>query len=286
MHYAIFFLIFLVVTPVSAGPRLELSETVPSGRLETKDFKAYLGMHLRRIEGTILDVPVLTVQENDRTQLEIIGEASGFDFPDGSAELLQVDPENEVAEVVFKSYTGGAHCCTAVRIADKVGRRWYAVDLGLWDGEGGSFDDLDGDGTFEFFAADNNFLYAFDCYACSEAPLVIKTIRGGEVLDVSSERRFLATHKAWLSAMEARLKESGGEKGPGYWAGWIAAKARIGEGRRAFATFRKQYRPQPGEDEFSICAVDVPECPDDQWTAMSLERALRVFLPRHGYKIE
>jgi hypothetical protein len=48
--------------------------------------------------------------------------------------------------------------------------------------------DLNRDGRYEFMIRDNVFLYAFACYACSEAPLKLLAIDNGTVKDVTGDR--------------------------------------------------------------------------------------------------
>ena len=61
--------------------------------------------------------------------------------------------------------------------------------------------DLDGDGRYEFETRDNAFLYAFACYACSEAPLEVLAIENGAVKNVTTEPRFRPAHAAYLKDM-------------------------------------------------------------------------------------
>ena len=43
---------------------------------------------------------------------------------------------NRHQEVYFASYSGGAHCCTHVVIAEELGKKWVAVTVGDFDGDG------------------------------------------------------------------------------------------------------------------------------------------------------
>jgi serine protease Do len=70
------------------------------------------------------------------------------------------------------SFTGGAHCCTETQIAtsDSDGR-WSVLKADRLDGDGYQFEDLDEDGVSELVSVDNSFLYDFDAYAMSYAPV-------------------------------------------------------------------------------------------------------------------
>lgn len=93
--------------------------------------------------------------------------------------------------VMLTSWTGGAHCCTEIKVATPVGTNWKTVDLGDWDGDQIPFPkDISGDGIPDFVFVDNAFLYAFDCYACSYAPPQIFNIVAGRKTDVSQSAAF------------------------------------------------------------------------------------------------
>jgi len=262
----------------------QLGAHATAARLDAADFAVTLHMETRRIEDYEAPTPVFRIEAGGTVLLEHVGAPSGMDEPQGTATLVEMDPSNGGPEAVFSSFTGGAHCCTALAVADRdAGGRWRVVDLGQWDGDG-RFEDLDGDGEAEFSERDNDFLYAFDCYACSLAPMTVRAVVGGAVRDVSAEPRFREAHRVWLAEMEADAPAPG-EAGKGWWAGWIAAKARVGEGREAWARFEKDYRP--GEDDgVDVCAVDTSPCPDDQWVKRPFAHALRVFLTTRGFPID
>lgn len=247
-----------------------------------------LRMETRFIDGMSMDVPVVAITDGGREALTLTGAPSGFEFPQGEAAILELDRIRPGPEVAFTSYTGGAHCCTSVKAAVKTETgRWRAVNLGEWDGGGHEIlSDADGDGVTELVSVDNAFLYAFDCYACSEAPLQILALDDGKVIDVTGEPRFRPTHLDWLEAMEARQAEYGEEeKGPGFWAGWIAAKARVGQGPEAWETFRREYRPNPDHDVEECTVANTGECPQGAQRMVPFADALRVFLTARGYRI-
>ncbi|WP_181699461.1 hypothetical protein [Chthonobacter albigriseus] len=265
---------------------LVLDETQPKASQTVGAVTIRLAMEKRRVEGVRADVPVLTILEDGAKALTVVGEASGFDFPQGEAAILEMDPDVEGPEVAFTSFTGGAHCCTTVKVAERVGAgRWKAVFMGNWDGGGpGIIRDADGDGVSELVTVDNDFLYAFDCYACSEAPLTIRALQGGRVVDVSAEPRFLDTHRGWLDEIENRLVEAGGEASPGFWAGWIAAKARVGEGADAWSAFTRAYRPSPEDDVEECTVASTDGCPEGASRTVPFPDALKRFLTERGFR--
>ena len=262
---------------------IELDEGRPTAELQADGFTVRLGMEKRDFDGWETEAPVLRIRQGGGTALEVVGEPSGFAFPQGSASLLELDPGNAAPEVVFTSYTGGAHCCTAVTVVRQTADGSFeAIDVGSYDGDGARPDDVDGDGVYELIMVDNDFLYAFDCYACSAAPLVILAIEDGKIVDVSAEPRFRDRHRAWLKQIEKVQAEGGGTPSPGWWAGWVAAKSRVGEGAEAWRIFTSDF-DTAADEGVSVCTVDAEECPDDAWKTVPFPQALEDFLRRQGY---
>ncbi len=233
-----------------------------------------------------LDVPVLAVLVGGRQVLEAVGVASGFGFPTTEASIAEIDPNNTRPEVYFTSYSGGAHCCSQVIVATQVGSRWQAVDVGAFDGDGDFLEDLDGDGHAEIVTIDNRFLYQFDGYAASIGPLQVLTVRRGAAVDVSTEMQYLAAHRAWL----ARLEEdwTGPERwtSPGFLAGWVAARQRVGEGRAAWDELNANWDHAADAGE-EVCRIDKPveECPRRQKAVLKFPDRLKLFLEQNGYPL-
>jgi hypothetical protein len=229
-------------------------------------------------------VPVLKVMVDGQTVLEVAGVASGFDVPATEASIVEIDSGNDIPEVYFSSFSGGAHCCTSVIVASSVGGEWVAVPVGDFDGGGGYLDDVDGDGFAEIVTPDNRFLYQFDCYACSAAPLMIMTVRGGEAVDVSREPRFLATHRDWLRFLEENVDSSERWSQPGYLAGWVAAKIRVGEGEEAWSALEANwdFAADQGE-EVCLTGGSIDECPPSSRAVLNFPGRLKLFLQQTGY---
>lgn len=232
------------------------------------------------------DVPVLTVSVAGREVLEAVGVASGFDFPAAEASIAEIDPNNARPEVYFTSYSGGAHCCTVVTVATQVGDRWQAVEVGAFDGDGRYLQDLDRDGHAEIVTLDNRFLYEFDCYACSAAPLEILTVRRGELVDASREIQFLPAHRKWLAGMEADWPAGDRWGKRGFLAGWVAAKQRVGEGLAAWTMLDANW-DHAGDDGEEVCLTGAPieECPRRQKATLGFPDRLKLFLEQNGYPL-
>ncbi len=127
--------------------------------------------------------------------------------------------------VVFSSFSGGAHCCTAVSLIHATGDAVKAVELGTFDGFGVAPIDLDEDGNVEFDLRDDRFLYAFSSYAEASPPVKIMALRDGEPRDVTSEDAFRPVIERRLTAAMRSCFE---QSAPGVCAGALGNAALLG----------------------------------------------------------
>jgi len=72
-------------------------------------------------------------------------------------------------DVVIETYTGGAHCCFSTHVYDLGPVMTKMLETPV-SNCGGAFEELDGDGVFEFVTCDDSFAYVYCAYAGS--PLV------------------------------------------------------------------------------------------------------------------
>jgi hypothetical protein len=230
-------------------------------------------------------LPVLTVEVDGIKVAEATGAETDFDLQSAQASIAPMDPDSDRPAIYFASFSGGAHCCTTVIVVEQVGEGWIVIPVGDFDGDGDYLDDLDGDGFAEVVTVDNRFLYQFDSYAASAAPLVIYTIRKGEVVDASTELRFLPAHRDWL----ARLEESAPEDrwtSRGYLAGWLAEKIRLGEGAAAWQELNANWdlAADTGEE---ICTSDaeLEDCAAADLKTVKFPEQLQIFLKKNGYSL-
>ena len=216
---------------------------------------------------------------------EAYGPDAGFDVPEAEASIAEIDPGNHYPEVVFAAYTGGAHCCTKIVVAEEQPRGWMTVDVGEFDGGGDYLQDIDHDGLAEIVSVDNRFLYTFDCYACSAAPLVIYTVRDGAVVDVSKDPRYLPAHRDWLAQLEDSVEPSERWTSPGFLAGWVAAKVRLGEGADAWAALKARWNTARDQgEETCLTGADLDTCPKGETKVLKFPERLKLFLDRSGYR--
>jgi hypothetical protein len=213
------------------------------------------------------------------------GPSTGVSDPPVSIQIAELDPTNSYPEVVVSFFTGGAHCCsvTSVVTSNADGSAWTTLDVGEFDGGPMLAVDLDGDGTFEFETRDNAFLYAFACYACSEAPLQLLAIEDGAIKDVSAAPRFKRAHAAWLKNMIVGVPE---QEVNGFLAGYVAQKIRLGEGKQAWDLMLAHYDRETdwGLDICEVARDERGDCPGET-KRVDFPRALELMLKENGYKI-
>jgi hypothetical protein len=266
-------------------PTTEFADGAKGATVTSGGVRASISMVLRKEADPDFDVPLLSVTVDDKRVLEAVGVASGLDIPATEASIAEIDPDNKYPEVYFASFSGGAHCCTTVIVGDEVDGKWVAVPVGEFDGDGNYLDDVDGDGKAEIVTVDNRFLYKFDCYACSAAPLTIHTVRDGKVVDVSTEPRFLPAHREWLAQVAEGVDPAERWKSPGFLAGWVAAKVRVGEGADAFASLVEHWdaTSDAGED---VCTTggEIEECGRQNVAHLKFPERLKLFLDQTGYR--
>ncbi len=97
--------------------------------------------------------------------------------------VRDLDADDE-PEVVFDTYTGGAHCCLQSRIFRyRPATRSYAGTFHSWADVGYRLRSVDGDSRPEFVSADARFAYAFTAFAASFFPIQIWQYERGRVID-------------------------------------------------------------------------------------------------------
>jgi hypothetical protein len=237
-------------------------------------------------EGEIARTPSVTVFADDKEVAKLDGESTGLADPPVSVQIAEIDPGNAYPEVVVSFYTGGAHCCSATSVVTSTadGSAWQTVAVGEFDGGPLLATDLNGDGRYEFRTRDNAFLYAFACYACSEAPLELITVENGAVKTITTEERFKPAHAAYLKAMIANVPD---EDVNGFLAGYVGEKILLGEGKQAWELMLAYYDKA---SDWGLEACSEPlnadgECPGQE-IKLTFPDALERMLKENGYKVE
>jgi len=226
-----------------------------------------------------------SVPAEPRVVATLEGPSAGVSNPPVSIQIAELDPSNAFPEVVVSFFTGGAHCCSATSVvaSNADGSEWSVVDVGQFDGGPLLAIDLDGDGTYEFETRDNNFLYAFGCYACSEAPMQVLALKDGRIENVSTDPRFRSAHAAWLKTMILGVPE---EEVNGFLAGYVAQKIRLGEGKEAWQLMLDRF-DRNTDWGLEYCEQERDEngeCPGETVT-LNFPQALERMLKKNGYMI-
>lgn len=225
------------------------------------------------------------VPAGPRVVAELRGPSAGVSDPPVSVQIAELDPGNAYPEVVVSFFTGGAHCCSLTKVltSNAEGSEWTTIDVGEFDGGPMLGVDLDGDGTYEFETRDNAFLYAFACYACSQAPLQVLAVRNGKIKDVSADPRFTLAHAAWLKDMIVGVPD---QDVNGFLAGYVGQKIRLGDGKQAWDLMLKYY-DRNTDWGLEVCDTE-PEksadCPGNT-VPVKFPEALERMLNKNGYRI-
>jgi hypothetical protein len=206
--------------------------------------------------------------------------------PASEVKLIKLDPTSDLPQVVFSYFWQGAHCCTVTHIATHhVDTGWQTVAAETIDGEGYDFEDISSDSAAELVGIDNSFLYLFESYAGSFAPIKIQRLVGTRLVDVTRrpEYHHRVVQDVYQMEFVARQDQTVWHSN-GFLAGWVAAKAMAGEGQQAWQKMLSSYNHDPefGPEE---CADPLPidSCPDAKRRRIDFPIALRQHLIKQGY---
>ncbi len=239
-------------------------------------------------DGLLTMIPILSLSVEGKKMLRVEGSESFPDNPVFVVQIAELDPGNPYKEVVFSTFTGGAHCCSDTRIltSSKDGKTWKTIEMDSIDGEPLEVRDLNGDGRFEFAFPDNSFLYTFGCYACSAAPLHVLQLQDGNLRDVSGQSQFRPNQ---VKSLENLIEWAGdGMDMNGFLAGYVAQKILLGEGAQAWKLMLKYY-DRKGDWGLDFCSVkenDKGECPPGKNKTLSYPDALERFYKKTGYELK
>jgi hypothetical protein len=228
-------------------------------------------------------LPFAEVSEGDRKVATMTDENGASENPIASVRIVELDSTNETPEVVFNSFSGGAHCCAGIKVALKgTSGSWRQIDIGSFDGSGDFVEDVDGDGRSEFVTVDNAFLYTFDSYVGSFAPLKMLAVDRGELKDVTREERFQSRHRSWLEEQTKAAREGSAETAAGFLVGRLAMRQLLGEGPAAMGEFEAaakaaQVGPVDACPDLSL------ECEDSAKKPQPFIAVVKAFMEKNGY---
>jgi serine protease Do len=203
------------------------------------------------------------------------------------AAFIKLDADAKEPQLVFTRYSGGAHCCTQTWVVTKPegAAGWSLLEAKNLDGGGYNFEDVDGDGAQELLSVDNSFLYAFDSYAGSFAPVKISKLRLGKIEDVTDEPAMTSRLKQDLASMEYWAKvDPSMWKQNGYLAGWVANKIRLGQGEEGWQTVSENInRVSDFGPQECTTGQSVGDCSADNLKSIPVLKGLASFLKESGY---
>jgi hypothetical protein len=262
---------FLAASPVIAQTEIEFGEDAINRTIQQDG-----------IQITVNYEPIEIGTGSDRKNLQYTISYQGkervaekkFTFYTGSAFLQDLD-NNGISEAIVKTFSGGAHCCTIFSIYSWDGNQFVETAVG-GDGAGGSFMDIDNDGTTEFVTMDNAFLYQFSSYAGSFPPTKILKFASGDWVDVTRQYpQYLESVAASMYQTFVSNKNSGEVNG--ILAGYVAQKILLGEYREGWDFMLANY------DRTSDWGLEIYEGNTQVGTYSDFPTALRMFLIEQGY---
>lgn len=228
--------------------------------------------------------PVLHLRSASGEQVNALGTSQFGQVATARFGIGELDPTNDTPEIVFSSYTGGAHCCTLVVVLSHTAIGWVRAVLGPVDGDPmDAFPrDADGDALPELITIDHNFLYAFESYAGSYAPPAIYQIRFGRLVDASKN-----AHYTRLYEVDYKSARAGCEKhGNGACAAMVADGSRLGIRDQAWAIMLRNYDRNSTWTLPQGCSTQLVNdaCPKGKEVQFaSYPDALNWFLNYYGY---
>jgi serine protease Do len=229
----------------------------------------------------------------------VTGQSGGktvFQFPFGDVDavvvkaktaIVRLDGKTDFPQIVLTNYSGGDHCCTKTWVVTRPAGKsdWILLDAGELDGEGFGFRDLNQDGVFEIAQYDNDFLYTFDSYAGSFAPVNYLAMSGDQLINISGSE--IAGHalKQDIASLEfdARLDPENW-KHNGFLAAWVASKVRLGQGEDAWATMLENFdRNSEFNQQECLTGAEMETCDPKLVQDIPFPKALARFLNVTGY---
>ncbi len=192
-------------------------------------------MQIRRTDDTA--TPVLKILAPGKPPFELPGAESLSAYVDASFLVLPPQADGGRRAILFRGYTGGAHCCQAYKLIEATPTGWTVRDAGEWDGQGPEPADVDRYGRLEFVAGDMRFDYRLTDHAESLLPPVILTIRDGAWADISTEPRFRPYYESKLA--DARAACANRHTSIGACLGYVAIAGRAGHAAEALALLDK-----------------------------------------------
>lgn len=272
----------VALSPLYAAPSAQMTswDSEQNGSPKTYNLGGYKLTLTAKKNGDQMMEPWLAVTAPDMPPLSLQGQGAG-DVARADFTVMKLAPKQQPS-VVFTSYSGGAHCCVEVQVAQPSGKAWKKINLGSWDGGGIEAPrDVNGDGIADFVFVDNAFLYAFDSYAASWAPPLVMNVANGKGVNVSAAKRYAALNRADME----KTKPECAKHQNGACAAYVADAARIGRFDEAWTFMLANYDKKSEWTYPARCngaKVDY-QCKGTETKPKDYPEALRWFLEDNGY---
>lgn len=264
------------------------TDTVPQNQwIEWTEGQAVSNFHVAGFDiqmGTGSDeglrLPVMTVTAPDGQTVQVRGEAKMGQVSARFA-VVQMNAASDARQILFSSFSYGAHCCTSPYLVEMTKDGWRTVAMGSWDGDEIPLpQDLDGDGIKEFVLTDQGFLYAFSSYADSYPPIAVYAVNDGRFEDVSAQPKYRKLFTDQLATMKKACEQGG--NGP--CAGYAATAARAGQLDAAWPTILRHTSTSDWNNPAPCSKRGVMDCDlDEQISYPTYAESLQWFLGDRGY---
>jgi uncharacterized protein YecT (DUF1311 family) len=267
-------------TPIALNTMTSWSATSDGQKTYSVDGMALTLSSRTGSDGTIS--PVLDIKAADGSTFEEAGAATASAAA-ASFGVGKLDPVGPGNQILFTSYSGGAHCCTVISVLEDIGGAWKAIDIGSFEGEPDTFPkDLDGGGAGDVVETDDRFAYAFASFADSYMPPRVFTIVRGQLVEASAAPRFAKIYRADMRRAEPACLEHNN----GACAAFVADASRLGLHDWAWQIMLTSYNPSSDWVLPTKCAVPLVNnaCPPGQEQKFdNYPDALDWFLTDAGY---
>jgi S1-C subfamily serine protease len=248
------------------------------------------GPHVASAAGLVVRIEASNGRKAVRVRSGQVVASATFDddgpYNSTAATIASLDSSSAFPQVVATHYTGGAHCCTDMKVLNFVEGRWEVVNVGEFDSDGPQIEDLNGDGSVELVGKDDSFDYAFASYAETYAPPKIFRLIGNRIKDVSNSSEFQRPILQMLLANQG-LATPDMWRDNGFLAGWVAHNAMVGTGAGAWRKMLDLYNRNSDWD-LSVCTVStkgVDPCPEYAKRFRDFPTALLEHLAKNGYSL-
>jgi hypothetical protein len=261
----------------SLDPRIQASQTggepVP-GKLAPNRFYVYVGDHptARYTLGEL----TLTFHTTRNVEYEALRsvtvKVSAPHVPDHTYTLVdntgvviefgagRLDRKASGLQALFKTWTGGASCCTDISVIAARNGRWVQTDFDQWYDDLMPWPkDLDGDGYGDFVLDDESFGGMFGTYGLVRTPPKILNLAGGKIVDVS---KHLAFNSLFQTDLIAAQQDCETKRDAPACAAFVADAARLGRKDWAWTVVEAHEPTQPPwgltDWEPSACPIGTP----------------------------